>query len=187
MIFTTLNPPPAPSLPSLAHSKALVRPVRLTNCRADGCTNASNISESPKKAAGESLRLMAPPWAGRHPSLPFSVTRRPPLPERRPARHPFGEHICQMTARSVYHPLWLRQIHCHRGNLSCWHKSMVNSKSGSSDLYTRGRGGQGAYVHALAPYSLTDIYIEACSDINCPRQSAETCYSIPKGLNGSVV
>lgn len=58
-----------------------------------------------------------------HPELltihhsPFSVNRRP-VAERRPTRDPFREHICQMTACSVYHPLWLRQIHCHREPLT---------------------------------------------------------------------
>lgn len=85
--------------------------VHPTHCGADGWSNSSNAL-SFQKAVGESLQLMAPPWADHHPSLPLPVARRPSA-ERRPTWDPFGEHICQMTACSVYHPLWLRQIHCH--------------------------------------------------------------------------
>lgn len=99
-------------LAELSCTVGICLPVHLTNCGADGRSNSSNILSFPK-AVGESLWLMAPPWADHHPSLPLSVARRPSA-ERRPTWDPFGEHICQMTARSVYHPLWLRQIHCHR-------------------------------------------------------------------------
>lgn len=136
----------------------------------------------PQKAVGESVLLMAPPWAGHHPSLPFSVTRGPLL------RLHFGEHICQMTALSVYHPLWLRQIHCHGG-----------TSHAGIDLWPTVSQGQVIYTHRRGAHARVLALDSSCRRIhggsfgNLPSSSCQaavslkTCYCIPKGFNGSLV
>lgn len=112
-------------------------------------SNAGNISEVPQKAVGESVLLMAPPWAGHHPSLPSPVTRGPLL------RLHFGEHICQMTALCVYHPLRPRQIHCHQG-----------TSHAGIDLWSTVSQGQVIYTHRREAYVCALVLGSSCRRIH---------------------